>query len=58
MDALLLCWSDYRRYKSRFTSEYFRRAVATLELLMVKRRVLDVAYLDVILAVATSMLCA
>jgi len=57
VDALLLCWSDYRRYKSRFTSEYFRRAVATLKLLMVKHGVLDVAYLDVISAVVTSMLC-
>ena len=47
MDALLeiLCWSDYIDdiCKSRFTSEYYRRALATLELLMVKHGVLDVS---------------
>ena len=43
--------------KCRFPSEYHRRAVATLELVMVKRGVLDVLILDVVSAVATSMLC-
>ena len=38
--------------KSRFASEYYRRALATLELLMVKHGVLDVTS-----AVPTSMTC-
>jgi len=41
--------------KNRFISEYYRRALAIFELLMVKHGML--LYLDVISAVATSMLC-
>ena len=41
--------------KRRFTSEYYRRALATVEQLVIKHGVLDVS--NVISAVVTSMLC-